>query len=172
MRAYQRAYYAKNYSSKLDYAKEYRAANLEKVRAAGRAYGRKNKQRRKVWHASYYKRNADKLRAYQRDLRKKKPEAIKANKRRYAYGISAADYEQMKAKQGGRCAICASLPGGVLHVDHQHGESGRGSVRGLLCNRCNLGLGLLGDGKFIDAASAYLKRPRPLSPQAVASSAA
>lgn len=59
-----------------------------------------------------------------------------------AYGISLDDYDQMLARQQGRCAICpADKPGGRgphWHVDHCH-ETGR--VRGLLCARCNAMLG-------------------------------
>ena len=50
----------------------------------------------------------------------------------------------MPALQGGVCAICGAVPpeDGSFHVDHDH-ETGR--VRGLLCVRCNIGLGQLGD---------------------------
>lgn len=56
------------------------------------------------------------------------------------YGISDIDYDLMKQKQGGRCALCQREI--ELVVDHCH-ETGR--VRGLLCNCCNRALGQLGD---------------------------
>ena len=59
------------------------------------------------------------------------------------YGIDQARYEQMLAAQGGKCAICpATEPGGNgrWHVDHDHDT---GEVRGLLCYRCNVGIGHL-----------------------------
>lgn len=62
------------------------------------------------------------------------------------YGITLADYDAMLAAQGGQCAICsATEPGGNAahwHVDHDHAT---GHVRGLLCARCNLGLGYFQD---------------------------
>jgi len=62
------------------------------------------------------------------------------------YGITLADYDAMLAAQSGRCAICsADEPGGNAkhwHVDHDHAT---GQVRGLLCTRCNVGLGYFQD---------------------------
>lgn len=69
---------------------------------------------------------------------------------RQKYGINLEQYEQMLAAQGGVCAMCESdSPGRSRHgtdkcfaVDHDHRT---GAVRALLCQKCNLALGLLGD---------------------------
>lgn len=68
------------------------------------------------------------------------------------YGITAEDYLNMLESQQGVCAICkqaspARSRRGVsedrrLSVDHCH-ETGK--VRGLLCTKCNTGLGMFGD---------------------------
>jgi hypothetical protein len=59
----------------------------------------------------------------------------------------------MVVVHGERCAICATY--GDLVIDHDH-QTGR--VRGLLCNNCNLALGLLGDNTdVIDSAGRYLR---------------
>lgn len=61
------------------------------------------------------------------------------------YGLSNDDFDRMRAAQKGRCAICRSLPDephGVLVVDHDHMTD---RVRQLLCNNCNMALGLLRD---------------------------
>lgn len=75
------------------------------------------------------------------------------------YGLTDADYKALFDRQGGLCALCGTdRPGGrfkVLHVDHCH-ETGR--VRGLLCHRCNVALGTLGDTpKSIAAALEYVE---------------
>lgn len=64
---------------------------------------------------------------------------------RFSYGIGIEDYERMLEAQNFRCAICQSLEE-RLHVDHDHVT---GKVRGLLCNACNTGIGLLRDSKSI-----------------------
>ena len=74
------------------------------------------------------------------------------------YGISLDDYDQLWQAQRGVCAICGKTEeenGQRLTVDHNHET---GEVRGLLCNSCNLGLGLLGDGiEIIRAVLTYLE---------------
>ena len=64
----------------------------------------------------------------------------------YRYGITVDDYDRMLAEQGGSCAICRTTKPGtkakVWSVDHCHESN---VVRGLLCNRCNLGLGYFKD---------------------------
>lgn len=77
------------------------------------------------------------------------------------YGLSVEDYEALLAQQRGKCAICGSEPGDSRgfrpHVDHCH-ETGR--VRGILCGRCNIGLGSFRDDpNLLCAAISYLQRP-------------
>ena len=64
---------------------------------------------------------------------------------RRKFGITLERFRELKESQGGRCAICrADEPGGhgTFHVDHCHET---GVVRGLLCYRCNVGLGYFKD---------------------------
>jgi hypothetical protein len=65
--------------------------------------------------------------------------------RRKNYGIGNADVDAMLAQQGG-CAVCgATVPGTrTWHVDHDHNACGM-VIRGILCNRCNVVLGQVGD---------------------------
>jgi Recombination endonuclease VII len=59
---------------------------------------------------------------------------------RRKFGLTAEEYDALLQCQDGRCAICRE-PGNdsiALHVDHDHVT---GRVRGLLCFRCNGGLG-------------------------------
>jgi predicted nucleic acid-binding Zn ribbon protein len=80
--------------------------------------------------------------------------------RQYLYGIEPEQYTALLESQGGRCAICRTdTPGGKggWHVDHVHAT---GAIRGLLCHRCNLGLGYMRDNReVVLAAIAYLHAP-------------
>lgn len=72
------------------------------------------------------------------------------------YGIDQAAYEKMSASQGGVCAICGGTDKCALSVDHDHSA---GSLRALLCNRCNLLLGNVGDSaEILQSAIHYLAR--------------
>lgn len=54
-------------------------------------------------------------------------------------------YTLLLERQGGRCAICGEADGSdgmELLPDHDHHN---GRPRGLLCQRCNVGIGFLGD---------------------------
>ena len=74
--------------------------------------------------------------------------------KRTMYGITGSEYAQMVEEQGGRCLICLGQPDRSLHTDHCHGT---GAVRGLLCSRCNIGLGCFKeDPELLSRAVMYL----------------
>jgi hypothetical protein len=78
---------------------------------------------------------------------------------RRQYGITLAEYEQMLRDQNNKCAICKNedeVEGRRLAIDHCH-ESG--NVRGLLCGKCNRGIGLFYDNKeLLNNAISYLTK--------------
>lgn len=81
------------------------------------------------------------------------------------YGMTIEDKKIMLKKQDYKCAVCGEelfLFGDfkdrnkVAHVDHNH-ETGK--VRGLLCNDCNRGIGLLKDNpEYLLKAASYLNK--------------
>ena len=77
---------------------------------------------------TYAKRGDYKLKAKQRSLMRR-------------YGIEACDFDRMLSSQNYQCGLCR-LDASVLVVDHCHNT---GTVRKLLCNPCNTGLGLFKD---------------------------
>lgn len=105
------------------------------------------------------------------------PLAIRAgeldSRYREIYGMKLEEYGARFLQQSGRCAICTrahpDLPGaGLLVVDHAHDccsgprSCGR-CVRGLLCNSCNMAIGLLNERvSHFTRAILYLDRPRRL----------
>ncbi len=80
------------------------------------------------------------------------------------YGISLIEFNKLVEDQKGLCAICEEPPGKKgLHADHCHAN---GSVRGLLCFRCNAALGMFRDNpRLLVNAIDYLT-PRLLKKEA------
>jgi Recombination endonuclease VII len=71
------------------------------------------------------------------------------------YGITPEQHQSMLDAQNGACAICKQALGSP-YVDHCHAT---GKVRGLLCMKCNTGIGMLADSaERLEAAAAYLRR--------------
>lgn len=76
------------------------------------------------------------------------------------YGLSLEDFNRMLSEQENKCAICGKNQetGGSKFpsVDHCHMTK---KVRGLLCQKCNRGLGLFNDRpERLIAAAAYLSK--------------
>ncbi len=92
--------------------------------------------------AVYYKKNKVEIDAKVNEYRKRYPEKVRESLLKWAYGIDNAEYDRLLKLQNGACAICKTTnPGGRgnrLHVDHCHGTK---IVRGLLCSKCNVGVG-------------------------------
>lgn len=75
--------------------------------------------------------------------------------RKINFGISREDYKQMLVDQNNSCAICKKEIGWEAAVDHCHTT---GKIRGLLCRKCNLGLGAFKDNiETIRKAIKYVK---------------
>lgn len=72
------------------------------------------------------------------------------------YGISIEKYNETFNAQGGKCAICKRPQSEFklkLSVDHDHNFN---ENRGLLCHKCNRGLGLFNDNiELLESAIAY-----------------
>lgn len=99
-------------------------------------------------------------RAYRQANKEQVYEIERKSKIKKAYGISVEDYDRMLKEQGGGCAICGTtVPSErtrYFTVDHCHAT---GKVRGLLCTKCNRGLGMFNDHiQRLQSAADYLKR--------------
>jgi len=114
---------------------------------------------RKAYNKARYLANKERLKAAAIAHAKANPEQTRCAKLRRNYGITLAEYDEMLEAQGGRCKIEAcrtDVPGGHgrFHVDHNH-ETGK--IRGLLCHRCNIGLGHFRDSPhLLQSARDYL----------------
>lgn len=135
-------------------------------RAVVAQWQRGNPDRVRLQRAKWKRENPDKVNA---DARKRYRAWRDGNSasgetfkkiRAWRYGIKPEDYVEMLELQDGRCLICGYLPKPgerYLAIDHDHET---GTIRGLLCNPCNRGLGLLGDDpdRLVAAASYLLER--------------
>lgn len=110
---------------RIEARRRYRDSHREELRLKGLAYNEKNKdarsRRSKAWAAA-------------------NPDRVRDTVYRRKYGITLATYDAMVAERSGCCDICGKKR--KLVVDHCH-DSRR--IRGLLCDRCNVGLGCFGD---------------------------
>ncbi len=131
---------------------------------------KKHPEKYKKRMQKYYKNNRKKLinrvKKYTEDnkekvkIRKNKHymairEARRWDNIRKLYGLSKEDYDKLYVNQQGRCAVCRiELP--VLHIDHFHED---GTIRGLLCGKCNRGIGLFDDNiELLEAVIKYLRK--------------
>lgn len=124
--------------------------------AQKRAYERANPEK--------YNEQVRKNRAKRREaIRSRSREWLASNKERAKgyglrrYGITLEQFNAMFEAQGSKCAICSTTDNGVgrsFYVDHCH-HSGR--VRGILCHKCNSGLGAFrDDAQIVGKALEYL----------------
>jgi hypothetical protein len=114
------------------------ACNLGQKAARNRADPGPARQRTQRWRQDNPERNTQRWERFVASGGKKRSDR-KGHLRR-KFGLSVEQYEALLEGQGGGCAICRSPANESisLHVDHDHGT---GRVRGLLCFRCNGGLG-------------------------------
>lgn len=166
--------------------REYRKNNKDKFEAWFKAYREKNKDKEKERHRKYYQENKEKIHARRKALHwdkilvksreyyhKNKNRIIeyrKKNKSKLSvthfkgwlkrkYGITLDDYNKMLSEQNYGCIICGDAQHGKrLSVDHCHGT---GKIRGLLCDRHNMALGMFGDNiEHLQKAIHYIKKHR------------
>lgn len=155
----------------------HRYMRTEKYMETRRALRARKKEELRQQRRDWYARNSKMVRARTRARRASDPEFrerenMRARQWRDAnrhkrfqwqlksvYGLTWDQYQEMIVSQLGRCAICQEQCD--LVVDHDHTT---GAVRGLLCARCNNGLGHFRDNpRFIINAVGYLERNRDVA---------
>ncbi len=123
----------------------------DKARASNRAYKQANRDKRNTSRRLRY--------ATDREFRTKilaKQSARQRKRTCKKHRISVDEYEAMHARQRGACGICERPFRHTPCIDHCHAT---GTVRGLLCSKCNVGLGYYDDDPtFMRKAAHYLER--------------
>ncbi len=141
---------------------ECKTCNLAQQAIRRRADPEANRERARRWAQENPDRVAAREIAYRASGRKRLVNRKSHLKR--SYGLTVDEYDAMLAAQNGVCAVCerSPTPGISLHVDHDHDS---GSIRGLLCFRCNNALGdLEDDPSLLGAAAHYLEAALPREP--------
>lgn len=133
-----------------EYARQWRAANPEKTRATWQRSHAKNRTQRmaatKKWRAA----NPDRVKAHDARKYQKRRDVIRAKR----LGVSVEEVRRWLAI--GQCEACrVPFKNGDGYIDHDHAT---GRIRGLLCNPCNLALGVaLEDLSRLEGLTEYAK---------------
>lgn len=138
----------KDLKARADYLKKYRSDHLNELRA----YDKKRNEERSAVNVARVRRwridNPEKAKAG--DKRRRKPHWMRR--------ISRKEYNARLKQQHNRCALCTDpfTTTDPPVLDHSHA---RNVNRGLIHNRCNLGLGQFRDDpKICRLAAEYLER--------------
>jgi hypothetical protein len=116
----------------------------------------------KAWRTK----NRDKANEMSREWYARNPEKMATIRRRWElktkYGLTPEEFDVMLAAQEGKCRVCGTDKpmgqGQVFQVDHDHVD---GHTRGLLCTKCNCGIGMFDDNPdLLIAAAMYIEANR------------
>jgi hypothetical protein len=115
--------------------------------------------RQKIWRSD--PKNLAKSVERTRSWHEQNKDYVKRSKRgrdlKRLYGITIDQFDSLLKEQDFKCKLCGTphTDQKYLHVDHCHTS---GHVRGLLCTKCNTGLGLFNeDLELLTKAMQYLK---------------
>lgn len=163
MRAYHRAWRAKNPGKAAEYQRAHFARDPERRRAEWRERAKRwreaNPEKAKAASLRGREKRRGKAREATRAWKAANPEKVRTARVR-RYGITLEQVVAMREAQGGACAICrCDLKSGKgTTIDHCHATQ---SVRGLLCANCNFAIGHFKDNpESCVAAAAYLEAHR------------
>lgn len=130
--------------------KEVYQANRDDRLQRMRKYNEVRREENRIRSKEYYHENKDKQIQYRQINKEQIAINSRARSLRVKYGITLVDYEKMLLSQNGKCKICETdkpwSRSNFFHVDHCHRT---GKVRGLLCSRCNLGIGKFEDNPIL-----------------------
>ena len=152
-----------------EYLAKYRQKNSEIIKIKQREYREKNRSALSQKRKEYREKNKESLAIYAKgyfsNLRKTNPDKAKSYHLKFDYGINVNEYNRILDEQNGVCGICGKIESEMhrvtkkvklLSVDHEHAS---GKVRGLLCSKCNRGIGAFLDSEdLLMKAIKYLRR--------------
>lgn len=140
-KAYMKEYHKRNYKN-----------NKNKIDSTNKEYYLQHRNEIIEYKKGWYIENREER------LRKQKenydPKVVRKYHLKTNYNITVEEYNNMFDFQEGKCAICKLPQSKSLHVDHNHAT---GKIRGLLCQKCNHGIGQFNDNPdLLSQARIYL----------------
>ena len=152
-------------------SKKWREENKEKIAIKKTLDRIENKEIYKEKDKNYYNSKKDIIKEKRKEYYKNKKHLWKNNSYIKKYGISLEEYEKLLKEQNNSCKICQVSVEGLqnkrykcLVVDHCHAT---GKIRGLLCNTCNRGIGLLKENvEILQNAIMYLEQKKAVDTHA------
>jgi hypothetical protein len=119
------------------------------------AWQHANKDKVAAMSNNWRQNNRERVRARERVYRKANRKKRNLQSTLARYKLSSEDYQKILDRSGGKCEICGQDFTKTPHVDHCHITK---QVRGLLCGKCNIGLGhFQNDAVTLQKAISYLK---------------
>lgn len=138
----------------------------EGLRLSGERYREKNREQYNVKRKAYYEKNREKIairqKAHYSTVKEKQSENSRRwysspeNQIRRRQSRYKTDFNTLKLIQKNRCGICnVEFPSDPqATIDHDHDT---GLVRGLLCRKCNSGIGMLQENwELLEKASQWV----------------
>ena len=148
---YTKNYYEKNKEKLKQYKKEWREKNKENIKQRKQEYNVSNKEKVAQQLKEYHNKHKDEHLQKFKEYRENNPRIVKKGRLK-KYGLTLEEYDILLKKTDCHCPIChvefaeGGRGGNAPCVDHCHKT---GKVRGIICVRCNGGMGSLQDNPII-----------------------
>lgn len=132
--------------------KEKRMLSKEQKKEYMKKWHQDHKEQVKKW----YQDNKERLREYNNKYDQEHKEQKKEYRYKKKYNLTLEEIDQLLITQNYKCLICGeSLLVNKRHIDHNYKT---GKVRGILCAKCNTGLGQFRDNsELLRKAVVYME---------------
>ena len=131
----------------MDYQKQYRLKNKERISKNQRRWKKENKELCRIKSIEWANTHKEQRKLTLRKFQLKK-----------FYGLSIDQFQKMLSNQNNCCALCSNefKSDSDTSVDHNHTT---GNVRQLLCKKCNFGIGMFNeDVSLLSKAINYINK--------------